>query len=344
MRKAVVRTLQSERLRRSVNEGHAQFSVAWELYMGTELAQRKLSDAPETIRRYKGSMAKAAASLDGKKRIKKNDINGWINEEIKAGWTAGYINTLLRNVRACLALVAKEEKENSGIYGIYSELLDQIKGATPVIEPPLEPRCPPSDFLLRVLPAARNDGEEHFMVILGRTALRQGEARGLTPASFFPRQGDHGYLKVTRQRDSRSRKNKIPHEIILDADLEARVRWLMQPAHRASLASGHRNGNPNGFLFPWTDHYMEKFVGRLCEHLGEEANLYFPEGCSWHAFRHHAAAECVRHGGTTDDVQRLLGDKSPAAAQMYMDTLRGVKKARPIPPIAGFDLSQKSKK
>lgn len=338
MRKAVVRTLQEERVSRVLQQGHAQITSAWELYNGTAVAERKRRAKTKTLQRYKSSMMSAARWLDGKGEIQAEHINLWLNDVELSGATAGYVNTLLRNLRACMRVVAKLERRQDD--KPYTRLLQEIEDAIPLEESAPKPRCPPEDFLQRVLPAARNAGEEHFMVILARTAIREGEARGLTNESFDPRPSPHGTLLITRQRNSMKRKNKWPHEVTLDADLAARVRWLMKPTNRLSLASGHGNSKPNQFWFPWSDYAMRKFLAHLRTHLGEDWSLYLPDGCGWHMFRHHAASAKARKTGRTEDVQELLGDRSVVAAQTYMKLLRGVKRGNPIEPIEGFDMSQ----
>jgi len=200
-----------------------------------------------------------------------------------------------------------------------NELMGLFWQVQPMRQSVLSPRCPPQDFLARALRTARNPAESAFFMLAGLGGLRLGELLGL-------RAGDLGnrVVRVERQRNKATRKNRRPHTVRVDhRPLWRALLWVRDNRAACTAATGWHRGGSDGYLFPWSKRYVEGMVDRLREHLGDDVDRYLPKGLGMHAFRHWGATELARAGATPIDVQAWLGHSTPNMAMRYIARVRG---------------------
>jgi len=180
---------------------------------------------------------------------------------------------------------------------------------------------PPADFLVRVLPAARSQGERAWLLLAGLAGLRKSELLGLKPEDFNQ---STAVLAVERQRHEDHRKNHFAHHVhVTDPELRVALYWTL--THRAALVPSFGNfaGKSDGYVFPWAEKYLEGFLARIRATLGADAAVYLPAGCGWHHWRRWGAATLAAAGASVWQILDWLGDRDPSMASHYVDAGRG---------------------
>lgn len=191
-------------------------------------------------------------------------------------------------------------------------------------EPIRAPRCPPADYVDRILGATRNPAERAFVLLTSLAGLRRDEVLGLMPEDW---DAENGILAVTRQRQRGIRKNGRPHSVRVNA---RQLRWYLNwtVANHAILVPhqgppiAKRRSAP--YLFPWTHTYVEGLVDRIRRHLGTEAARYMPRGTAFHAGRHWGTTELARRGVPLFEIQAWRGDADSAMTATYVSMVRGM--------------------
>jgi integrase len=264
-------------------------------------------------------LRKYAPALDAAGEVTTEGVNRWVQDiHLVHGWSENHANYTLRALRAVVNAVADAKMTRA-----FDRLRLEVKNARGWPSPKKHKRNPPPDVVQRALRAARNEGEQHFIVLIARLGLRVDEMLGLTATSYEPHER---LLVVDGQRRNPQNRKAHGDDLVkaLSADSCRRIEWLI--CKQATLASrrGRRRGAPiPGFLFPWGPSYMANFMGRIRDVFGVDASRYFPKRNAWHVFRHFSANLVKKAGGGAEGIQRHLGHKTPRTAQTYMDEFRG---------------------
>lgn len=240
------------------------------------------------------------------------DVMDWHADMIAQGYSKAYANMCL----VVLRCVVRKYAEVSG----ERDLLRAVVPTKAFKNPPKR-RCPPDDLVERALAVCMNPAERAWILLASCAGLRKGELLGLRPSDW---DAHTAVLQVVRQRMRSHRKNWRPHSVrIEDPELRAAWLWTLQHRDRCAPRGGPRSQAAEGYVFPWGERYLEYFLGRIRESLGEDVHKYLPKCNAWHVFRHWGATRKAREGATLGELMSWLGDASPTVAARYMDEARG---------------------
>ncbi|MFE3732107.1 tyrosine-type recombinase/integrase [Nocardia sp. NPDC059154] len=177
-----------------------------------------------------------------------------------------------------------------------------------------------------LLRACRLARDRFILLLLGRAGLRRSEAAGLRREDLHfvvdstvlgcPVQGPH--LHVARRANSNQAWAKSRHARCIPADwlvVQAYDQWCWERKNRAlpvdsdyvlvNIARG-RLGEP------MTPGALNELLDRLAGRAGIERAV------SPHMLRHAFASNVLDAGGAIDEVQQLLGHRSPSSTQVYI--------------------------
>jgi integrase len=258
------------------------------------------------------------------------DVHGPITGELVTRWrqnihlrhgkTEGYANRCLDALRGITGAVASYKLEKP-----FMRLAVEVRRATRFKEVKKVRRCPPRDVVARVRPLLRSYMEECWYVLISRLMLRRAEMMGLMRQDYVP---DERALYVVRQRGKngvvehrKGRGRQLKKR--LSADSCKRIEWLIEHQQANVTRNGRAKDAPlPGFLFGWSDRYLDRMAKRIREELGADASLYFPKGTNCHAFRHLGVAKKIEAGVTAQGLQDALGHAYPMMAHIYMEEAR----------------------
>lgn len=182
------------------------------------------------------------------------------------------------------------------------------------------PRAPPEDCVKRIIEggALRHQGELAWCLLLWESGLRRDEGLALRPSDF---ERPRALLHVRRQRHREARKQGDTHAVFLRPAVADALLWCIE--HWQQMRAGAHGGprdchHLHRYIFPWGHTYLTGLGRRIRASLGQEADVYFPKGVLWHAFRHGGASQLARREGATPwQVQAYLGDRSLEMAGCY---------------------------
>ncbi len=283
-------------------------SGAWVLYSRVHLPRL----ARNTRTSYAAAMRHALEALPDAPGVEA--LQDWYSNTLPSrGCTASYASYVLKVLR----LVVRASAPMNGDKKLLANVLavKPRRRALPAVF------VPPADFLARCRRLARNRGEDAFLLVAARVGIRKGEALGLRATDYDE---DTHVLRIERQRENDQRKNGDPLFVhVVDDETHRALCWLREHAPELRSRMGNHKGRVDGFLFPWSERYLELFLARLRVGLGDEVDRYLPEGKGWHVFRHWCMTERAKRGEDVWQILRALGDRDMRMALVYVALARG---------------------
>lgn len=175
--------------------------------------------------------------------------------------------------------------------------------------------------LARLLAACPSSRDRAVVAVLASSALRRAELAGLDCADVVEQEGAY-VLQVRRAKGGWQRVTPLAPDV---ADL---VLGYLATDGRAPGTAGPlfwADGGPGARIAAWE-------VGELVHAAAKAAGLG-RDAVSPHALRHTAAARCWRFTRDVRAVQRLLGHRSLATTERYLQELSVEDLRRAMPPL-----------
>lgn len=289
--------------------GRERLEVAWRIYERVYLP----SLAAQTHRGYRAAARRFLAELP--ENFTMADLMLWRGRMVEARrLSVSYINQAIKIMRAVT--------RRAGHVSNDMELASLFAQLQTLKEPIRAPRCPPPDYVDRVLAPLRNPAERAFVLLTSLAGLRVSEVLGLRPEDWEP---STGVLQVIRQRHRGLRKNGRPHYVTMKprGRLRRALEWTI--AHHAEIVpwQAPKESASIEYLFPWTHTYVEAMIQRIRDGLGEEAKRYMPRGTALHAGRHWGTTELAKKGTPLFEIQAWRGDADSSMTATYVAMVRG---------------------
>lgn len=252
------------------------------------------------------------------------------------------INRVLVAVRGLLSYAVSAGEAPRGVLGQIYELADsrdlpteatgedgglfyRLRPVHRLREPVAEVDRAADDELVAMFIACRSARDRLVVLLLGRVGLRRGQAAGLrrSDVHLLPDSRALGceypgaHVHVRRRENSNGAWSKSRHSWVAPLDFltVSAFDLYYEERHRLLGDGGSDFLLVNLFRAPLGAPMSPEAIGELFERLGERAGLGRRVGP--HMARRAFGSNVADAGGTPDDVQALLGHRSPDSSGPY---------------------------